>query len=59
MFYPIENEHFKNRITMSNRYMIDDSDLVIAYVDMKFNRSGAKKSFSYASKTKKVVIIFF
>lgn len=59
MIYEIEGEHFKNQITTSNKKMIDDSDLVICYVDMKRYRSGAKRAVKYAIKTNKPVINLF
>lgn len=57
--YPIENYYFKNQITMNNRFMVDDSDLVLCYVDREKTRSGAKMAMNYAIKFgKKVVNIF-
>lgn len=54
--YPIEDEYFKRQIIMSNRYMINDSDLVICYVNPKSYQSGAKLAMKYAKKNKKEVI---
>lgn len=48
--YDIGHEHYKNRITKSNRRMIDESDIVICYVDMKRTHSGAKTTLNYAQK---------
>lgn len=56
MLYNIEDEHFKNQIVINNRYMVDDSDVVIAYVNFKEYRSGAKRAVNYAKKQKKTVI---
>ena len=56
MIYDIEEEHFKNQIVVSNRSMVDDSDLIICYVDMKEYRSGAKRAVKYAMKQGKEVI---
>ena len=36
--------------------MVDDSDVVIAYVNFKEYRSGAKRAVNYAKKQKKTVI---
>lgn len=43
IFYDIEDIYFKNRIIFSNKKMVDDSDLIICYVDMQASKSGAKK----------------
>ncbi len=43
LFYDIENVHFKNRITYSNKKMIDSCDLIVCYVDLNLDNSGAKK----------------
>ena len=59
MIYDIEEEYFKNQIVVSNRKMVDDSDIVICYVDMKEYRSGAKKAVNYAKKQGKQIINLF
>lgn len=59
MIYEIEDEHFKNQITTSNKKTVDDSDLVICYVDMKRYKSGAKRAVKYAIKRNKPVINLF
>ncbi|MBR2970803.1 MAG: hypothetical protein IKC48_03300 [Clostridia bacterium] len=59
MIYEVEQEHFKNQITVSNRKMIDDSDLIICYVDTNKYRSGAKRAVEYATKQGKEVINLF
>ena len=59
MTYPIEDEHFKNQIVVNNRYMVDDSDVVVGYVDMKEYRSGAKRAINYAKRQHKTVINLF
>ena len=59
MFYDIEETHFKNRITVSNKKMVDESDLIICYVDMKAYRSGAKTAVYYALKQNKKVVNLF
>lgn len=46
--YEIDDLHFKQRITRSNRLMIDECDAVICYVDMSKSRSGAKSTLNYA-----------
>ncbi len=56
MIYDIEEVHFKNKIIVSNRKMIDDSDLIVCYVDMDKYRSGAKKAVNYAIKQGKDII---
>lgn len=56
IFFDTEEVHFKNRITIANRKMIDLSDAIICYVDMNSYRSGAKKAVQYAIKQNKIVI---
>lgn len=56
LFYDIEDVHFKNRITVSNKKMIDDSDMIICYVDMTSYKSGAKNAIKYAMKKNKTVV---
>lgn len=48
--YDIEEAHFKQRITLSNRKMLDTCDTLICYVDTSMYRSGAKTAFLYAVK---------
>lgn len=59
VFYDIENEYYKNRITFSNKRMVDNSDLIICYVDMNAYKSGAKTAINYAMKQNKTVINLF
>lgn len=59
MIYDIEEDHFKNQITASNKKMIDDSDLIVCYVDVNKYRSGAKRAVEYALKQGKEVINLF
>lgn len=54
--YDVEQEHFKSRITISNCYMVDESDLVICYVNIGEKNSGALKTIKYALKKGKEVI---
>ena len=56
MIYDIEEEYFKNRIIFSNKKMVDDSDLIICYVDLNKKSSGAKKAVEYAEKRGKEII---
>lgn len=56
IFYDIEEIFYKNRITYSNKKMVDDSDLIICYVDMNSYRSGAKTAVKYALRQNKKVI---
>ena len=57
--YDIEDEHFKNQIVVNNRYMVDDSDVVICYVNFKEYRSGAKRAVNYAKRKNKTIINLF
>ena len=50
VMYDIEDEHFKRRITISNRQMIDTCDTLICYVDKKTSPSGAKTAMNYAKR---------
>lgn len=59
MFYDIEEVYFKNRITYSNKKMVDASDLIICYVDTRSYRSGAKTAVNYAIKKNKKIINLF
>lgn len=59
LIYPIEEEHFKQRIKISNQMMINDSDVVICYVDQDKKTSGAKSAMNYAAKHNKIVINLF
>lgn len=59
IFYEIEDVYFKKRITVSNKKMIDESDLIICYVNENVSQSGAKTAINYAYKHKKTVINLF
>ena len=50
VLYDIEEAHFKQRITLSNRKMIDTCDALICYVDEKAYHSGAKTAMRYAKR---------
>lgn len=50
VLYDIEEAHYKQRITLSNRKMIDTCDTLICYVDEKAYRSGAKAAMRYAKR---------
>ena len=58
-FYDIEDVYYKNRITYSNKKMIDESDLIICCVDMSAYQSGAKTAVKYALRKKKEIINLF
>ena len=59
MIYDIEEEYFKRQITVSNQRMVDESDIVICYVDMNERQSGAKMAVEYAMKKNKEIINLF
>lgn len=59
MVYDIEEVYFKQRINISNRKMIDNSDLIICYVDMNISKRGAKYAIVYAMKKNKKIINLF
>ncbi len=50
VMFDIEDIHYKQRITLSNRQMIDGCDTPICYVDEHMYRSGAKTALRYAKK---------
>ena len=59
MVFDIENVHHKNRITYSNKKMVDKSDLIICYVDTNAYKSGANTAIKYATKQNKKIINLF
>lgn len=48
LIYEIDEAYFKNKITISNRKMIDSCSALICYVNKKHNPSGAKRAMNYA-----------
>ena len=50
IMFEIELEHYKRRITSSNRQMIDMCDALICCVDTSRTRSGAKSAMLYAKR---------
>ena len=50
VMFDIEDVHYKRRITLSNRRMIDGCDTLICYVNPTEYRSGAKTALRYAEK---------
>lgn len=59
LFYEIEQVYFKNKITYSNRKMVDNCDLVVCYVDATKYKSGAKTAVNYALRQNKRVLNLF
>ena len=57
--YDVDNTHFKRRIIVSNRKMIDECDTLICYVDERQYRSGAKKAMNYAKRNGVKIINIF
>lgn len=56
VLYEIESAHYKQRIGLSNRRMIDGCDTLICYVDRTAYGSGAKSAFLYAEKHGKRIV---
>ena len=57
--YDVEDEHFKRRITLTNRRMIDACDTLICDVDEERSRSGARRAMDYAArKGLKIINVF-
>ena len=50
IMYDIEEAHYKQQITLSNKKMIDACDTLICYVDENAYRSGAKTAMRYAKR---------
>ena len=50
VMYEIEDTHYKQQITLSNRKMIDTCDTLICYVNTLQDKSGAKTALLYAEK---------
>ena len=50
VLYDIEEAYYKQRITLSNRKMIDACDTLICYVNENAYRSGAKTAMRYAMR---------
>ncbi len=50
VMFDIENLHYKRRIIASNKFMIDNSQILICYVDTKKTFGGAIIAFNYATK---------
>ena len=50
VMFEIEDLHPKQRITASNKQMIDSCDSLICYVDPNSWKSGAKTTMNYAQK---------
>lgn len=50
VMYNIEETHYKRKITLSNRQMIDACDTLICYVNKKQSKSGAKAAMYYAKR---------
>lgn len=50
IMFDIEKQHFKKRITLSNRLMIDECETLICYVGRKKYASGAKSAMNYAKR---------
>ena len=57
--YDIENVFYKKRIAVSNQKMVDESDVIVCYVDMNRTCSGAKKAVVYGIKKNKKIINLF
>lgn len=59
VMYDIEEAHYKQRITLSNRLMIDTCDTLICYVDNITFPSGARTAMQYAEKKGLKVVNLF
>ena len=59
ILYDVEDVYFKNRIIKSNRYMIDNCDTLICYINPKKYGSGAKRTYCYAKRKGLKIINLF
>lgn len=59
IMYNIEKEHFKRKITESNKQMIDESDTLICYVNSTRTYGGAKTAYKYARKKGLAIVNLF
>ena len=59
VMYDIEEVYYKRRITESNKKMIDNSTILLCYVDENRKYSGAKNTMLYAKKKNKKIINIF
>lgn len=50
VMYDIKDIHYKQQITISNRYMLDNCNSLICYVNTSEQKSGAKTALQYAEK---------
>ena len=57
--YNVEKEHFKRKITESNKQMIDESDTLICYVNSTRTYGGAKTAYKYARKKGLAIVNLF
>ena len=57
--FDIEDEFYKNQIIVSNKKMIDLSDILICYVNPKAVNSGAKLVLNYAKRKGLKIINLF
>lgn len=53
--FDVEETHYKRRIGLSNKYMVDNCDMLICYVDLCRFNSGAAATLSYATKVGKTI----
>lgn len=59
IYYPLDPKtHYKNAIQKRNEWLIDNSNLLIAYVEPQ-RAGGAQKTLQYAIKTNRYVINLF
>ena len=59
VYFNIEDIYYKRKIIISNRKMIDNSSIVVCYVDFRKSQSGAKSAVMYAIKNNVPIINLF
>ena len=50
----LETTHYKNKITKTNEYMVNNSGYLICYINKEWG--GASRTLEYAEKKKKIII---
>ena len=59
VMYDIEDVHFKQRIIVSNKKMVDQSVILVTYIDPKSRSSGAKRIRNYARRNMVEILDLF
>lgn len=55
VIYDTSSAHYKNKITKQNELMVEESDIVICYINPTYKKSGALNAIKYAKKLNKKI----